>query len=68
MKLWNLFGTKWIVTVACLSVAASGNLHADILIGATGSYNALSASQDYGGPTKSLNTFEDFSNFSWTAS
>ena len=59
MKLWNLFGTKWIVTVACLSVAASGNLHADILIGATGSYNALSASQDYGGPTKSLNTFED---------
>ena len=35
------------------------SLHAEILIGVTGSYQALTASQEYGGPTKSLNQFDD---------
>lgn len=39
-------------------VGLTSPLQADILIGATGSYNALSAGQEYRGPTTSLSTID----------
>ncbi len=61
MKQWKTYlkDAPMVLGVAVSLVFSAAPLSADILIGATGSYNALTASQDYGGPTKSLNTFED---------
>ncbi|MCB1139220.1 MAG: hypothetical protein KDK23_10715 [Leptospiraceae bacterium] len=34
-------------------------VRADILLGLSGSYNSLTASQEYGGPTKTLSSYDD---------
>ena len=47
------------LSIALAAFFANHSLSADIMIGATGSYTALTASQEYGGYTRGLSGFDD---------